>query len=87
MVKESFSWDRFKRFYRRNDTLFYSIGVIVLMHVFWWQIQQNRAYVHPEERRRYLGPFKIIYLDELDFFKRLRQKRIEERSNSDKSNK
>ena len=65
---------RFRNFYKRNEVAFWSVGLFVFAHVFWWQIQQNPALVPVEKRRRYLGPIKIIYLDELDFFKKADKK-------------
>ena len=82
MVKEPYSIERFRRFYRRNSIGFLSIGLIVFGHIFWWQIQQNKIFVQPQERKRSLGPFKIPYLDELDYFKNKRRQDNE----SDESN-
>jgi hypothetical protein len=73
MVKEPYSWERFKRFYRRNDTLFMCGGLFVFAHIVWWEIQQNRSFVTSEDRVRKLGPFTIPYLDELYIFKRAKK--------------
>lgn len=62
--------ERFKRFYRRNDLLFWCTGLIVLSHILWWEIQQNRAFVSKRDRVERIGPFKLPYLDETDFYKR-----------------
>lgn len=65
-------WDRAKKFYRRNDSLFWCAGLFVFMHIVWWEVQQNRAFVSREERVRHLGPFNIPYLDELEILRRKR---------------
>lgn len=65
MVKEPYSWDRFKKFYRRNDIGFSCLGLVIFMHIVWWQVQQNPRVVHQEDRTRHIGPFKIPYIDEL----------------------
>ena len=70
MVKEPLSWQRAVRFFKRNDTVFYFAGLFVFGHIFWWQVQQNKAFISTAERRRYLGPIPIIYLDEIDYFKK-----------------
>jgi hypothetical protein len=63
-------YERFKLFYKRNDISFWSIGLIAVTHFLWWEIQQNKGFVHKEDRVRKLGPFTIPYLDELAIFKR-----------------
>lgn len=63
------TWDRIRKFYRRNDVLFACIGLVVFTHIVWWEVQQNKAIVSKQDRVRHLGPFKIPYLDELDYFK------------------
>ncbi len=70
MIKEPFNWDRIRRFYKRNDTAFWCVGAVVFFHFFWWQVQQNKAFIGVHERRRHLGPLSIPYLDELDIFKK-----------------
>ncbi len=70
LPKEPYSWARAMRFYRRNDTTFWCLGCIFLGHVFWWQVQQNRAFVDVHDRRRTLGPIPVVYIDELEFFKK-----------------
>ena len=62
------SWERFRRFYKRNDILVWSLGLIVGGHLFWWEIQHNPAFVPKHERKHQLGPVKITYLDE--YFKK-----------------
>lgn len=62
-------WNRIKLFYKRNDILFACSGLVVFVHVFWWQVQQNKAFVHKEDRLKHIGPIKIPYLDELEYFK------------------
>ena len=63
--KFSSRFQRFKRFYHRNDTVFACIGLVVGMHIVWWQIQQNKNFVPKHERIRKLGPIPVIYLDEI----------------------
>jgi hypothetical protein len=63
-------YERFKLFYKRNDILFWSLGLIGVTHFLWWEIQQNKGFVRKEERVRKLGPFTIPYLDELTIFKK-----------------
>ena len=58
------SWERFKRFYKRNDIIVWSFGLVVFGHLFWWEIQHNPAFVPKHERKHQLGPVKIPYLDE-----------------------
>ncbi len=70
MVKEPYSWVRFKKFYRRNDIAFWCAGLIIFGHVFWWEIQQNKAFVPKHDRVRKVGPFTVPYLDELEAFKK-----------------
>lgn len=70
MIKtEPYSWTRVKRFYHRNNVLFWCIGTIGIGHLFWWQVQQNRLFIGKHERRRTLGPIPVPYLDEYDLFK------------------
>lgn len=83
MVKEPFTWERFKRFYRRNDTLFMCSGLIVFGHIVWWEVQQNRTFVNKQERVRHLGPLSIPYLDELQIFRNIR-KPIQKDNDSEK---
>ena len=68
MVK-GYSWHRLKQFCKRNDIIFYISGLIIVTHVAWWEIQQNRAFVKPKDRQRHIGPFNIPYLDESESFK------------------
>jgi len=66
-----FHWyERFKLFYKRNDILFWSFGLLGVTHFLWWEIQQNKGFVRKEDRVRKLGPFTIPYLDEFTIFKR-----------------
>ena len=81
-MKEPFSWQRAVRFFKRNDTLFYFAGLFVFGHVFWWQVQQNKAFISTAERRRHLGPIPIVYLDEIDYFKK---KQAPDQNSGDKS--
>jgi hypothetical protein len=67
---ESARWVRARNFYKRNSMAFWSAGLVVFLHVFWWQIQQNPNLVPVHQRKRSVGPFKVYYLDELDFFKK-----------------
>lgn len=76
-MKEPLSIERLKRFYRRNNTLFWCAGILAFGHFFWWNVQQNRAFVSKHERREYIGPIKIPYLDELDYFKNRHKKQEE----------
>lgn len=61
---------RLRRFYQRNDVLFWCAGLVVFSHVVWWQIQQNRAFVSRKDRVHKIGPFEIPYLDETEFYKK-----------------
>ena len=60
------SWVRARNFYRRNYMIAWCGGLLVFLHAFWWQIQQNRHIVPVHQRVRAIGPFKIPYLDELE---------------------
>lgn len=85
MVKEPYSFSRLARFYRRNDTAFWCVGLFIVGHLFWWQVQQNRAFVEPHERRRTLGPIPIPYIDEILHKKKADAAEIN--SNATKANK
>ena len=71
MVKENYSWERFKRFFKRNDIFFACTALLVVTHFAWWQVQQNKAFVDVKDRKRSIGPFTIPYLDETEYFKKL----------------
>jgi hypothetical protein len=59
-------WLRIKRFYRTYGIVFKLGGLFVGGHLLWWQVQQNRLFVNPDQRRRNIGPINIPYLDELE---------------------
>lgn len=61
--------ERLRRFYHRNDVIFWCSGLVIFSHIVWWQIQQNRAFVSKKDRVHKLGPFEVPYLDETDFYK------------------
>lgn len=73
------SWLRFKRFVKRNEIVFYSLGLLTFSHFVWWEIQQIKSFVPKSERVNHLGPFRVPYLDELDFFKKKVQEPTEEK--------
>ena len=62
--------ERIKRFYKRNNTLFNSLGLIICGHIVWWEIQQNKAFIPKEQRIKHIGPITIPYIDELEYFKK-----------------
>jgi hypothetical protein len=62
--------ERLRRFYRRNDIIFWCTGLIVSGHIVWWQLQQNRKFVAKKDRLQHLGPFEVPYLDETEFYKK-----------------
>lgn len=64
------SWLRLKRFVKRNEIVFYSFGLLGFSHFVWWEIQQIKSFVPKSERVNHLGPFRIPYLDEFEFFKK-----------------
>ena len=57
-------WQNLRKFYRRNDIVFWSVGLVVFGHLFWWEVQHNQAFVSKSERKHTLGPVTIPYLDE-----------------------
>jgi hypothetical protein len=76
--KLSSSLQKLKRFYHRNDTAFACIGLVIGMHVVWWQIQQNKKLVPKESRLKHIGPITVPYLDESDYYKSKLQARESE---------
>lgn len=78
-MNSSDSWLRFKRFFKRNEIIFYSIGLLTFSHFVWWEIQQIKSFVPKTDRVNHLGPFRIPYLDEFDFFKKRIQASKEEK--------
>ena len=65
--------ERFRRFYRRNDSLFHCLGLVFCMHFVWWEVQQNKKFIPKEQRLEHIGPFKIPYLDDFDFFSKKKE--------------
>jgi hypothetical protein len=68
----------FKRFYHRNDTAFACIGLVIGMHIVWWQLQQNKRLVPKESRLKHIGPLPVVYLDETEYYQNKRQQAREE---------
>ncbi len=64
---------RIKRFYNRNFTSIWACSLLIFPQLFWWQLQHNPAIVPREKRRRYIGPVPVLYLDELEFFKKSKE--------------
>jgi hypothetical protein len=81
-------WYRFERakwFYRRNDSLFIGLGLVIGMHILWWEVQHNKAFIPKDNRLKHIGPFTIPYVDELEIFEKWKTKKFEENNNKNKS--
>lgn len=57
-------FERFKRFLKRNDTLFACLGLVICGHIVWWEIQQNRNIIPKESRIKHIGPIQVPYIDD-----------------------
>jgi hypothetical protein len=66
--KISYRFQTAKLFFRRNNTAFACVALIFGMHVVWWQVQQNKNLVSRDQRIRHIGPIRVPYLDESDYY-------------------
>jgi hypothetical protein len=78
-------WLRTKFFYKRYSIVAWCFGLFGGGHLLWWEIQQSRFLVKAEGRVRHIGPVKIPYLDELDYFKN--KKKLDQQQYQQEENK